>query len=64
MGIRNRPLKNVKMINFQVKMPEELIRLVQEEMKKENYKTWQEFLIASFEAYLKAKKEGEVGERE
>ena len=57
MGIRNRLPKNVKMINFQVKMPETLMREVQKEMKRENYRTWQEFLIACFNNYLKFKGE-------
>lgn len=57
MGIRNYLPKNIKMINFQVKMPEDLIREVQKEMKKDNYRTWQEFLISFLKGYLKSKKD-------
>lgn len=58
MGIRNYLPVKIKLMNFQVKMPEALMREVQKEMKKDNYRTWQEFLIACFNGYLKIKKEG------
>lgn len=57
MAIRDHLPKRQKMTNFQVKMPEKLVRDVQKEMKTDNYETWQDFLTACFKAYLEQKKE-------
>lgn len=57
MAIRDYFPKKEKMKSLQVKLPEQLLKQVQKEMKADNYQTWQELITACFKAYLDGRKE-------
>ena len=50
-----------KFVNLQVKMPEELLKEVKTELKKDRI-DWRTFLTACFKAYLDSRKETQSSE--